>query len=65
MNTTESEDGSIGALREALTVCAAAGMSGVLRVTGDPGGTIHLADGQVAAIETSGAPSPEVLLLRL
>ena len=64
MNTTESEDGSIGPLREALTVCAAAGMSGVLRVTGDPGGAIHLAGGQVAAIETSGAPSPEVLLLR-
>jgi len=45
-------------------VCAAAGMSGVLRVTGDPGGAIHLADGSVAAIETPGAPSPEVLLLR-
>ena len=45
-------------------VCAAAGMSGVLRVTGDPGGAIHLADGRVTAIETPGAPSPEVLLLR-
>ena len=39
-------------------------MSGVLRVTGDPGGAIHLAEGKVAAIETPGAPSPEVLLLR-
>jgi hypothetical protein len=45
-------------------VCAAAGMSGVLRVTGEPGGAIHLADGLVTAIETPGAPSPEVLLLR-
>ena len=64
MNTTESEDGSVGPLREALTVCAAAGMSGILRVTGDPGGAIHIADGLVAAIETPGAPGPEVLLLR-
>lgn len=45
-------------------VCSAAGMSGVLRVTGNPGGAIHLADGRVVAIETPGAPSPEVLLLR-
>lgn len=28
------------------------------------GGAIHLADGRVAAIQTPGAPSPEVLLLR-
>lgn len=45
-------------------MCAAAGMSGALRVTGKPGGAIHLADGLVVAIETPGAPSPEVLLLR-
>lgn len=45
-------------------VCSAAGMSGVLRVTGAPGGAIHLADGLVVAIETPGAPNPEVLLLR-
>jgi hypothetical protein len=45
-------------------VCSAAGMSGVLRVTGVPGGAIHLADGRVVAIETPGAPGPEVLLLR-
>ncbi len=64
MNTTESEDGSVGPLREALTVCAAAGMSGILRVTGHPGGAIHIADGRVAAIETPGAPGPEALLLR-
>lgn len=64
MNTEGSEDGPAGPLREALTVCAAAGMSGTLRVTGHPGGAIHLVDGRVAAIETPGAPSPEVLLLR-
>ncbi len=45
-------------------VCAAAGMPGVLCVTGNPGGAIHLADGLVTAIETPGAPGPEVLLLR-
>ena len=64
MKTPGSEDGSVGPLREALLVCAAAGMSGVLRVTGDPGGAVHLARGRVVAIETPGAPSPEVLLLR-
>ena len=41
-----------------------AGLSGTLRVTGEPGGAIHFASGRVAAIETPGAPSPEVLLLR-
>lgn len=64
MNTEGLEDGPSGPLREALTICSAAGMSGTLRVTGTPGGAIHLADGRVVAIETPGAPSPEVLLLR-
>jgi hypothetical protein len=59
-----SEDGSIGPLREALMLCAVSGTSGVLRIAGDPGGTIHLADGLVTAVETAGAPGPEVLLLR-
>jgi hypothetical protein len=59
-----SEDASVGPLREALTVCAMSGTSGVLRITGDPGGTIHLSGGLVTAIQTAGAPSPEVLLLR-
>jgi hypothetical protein len=61
---TRPEDGSLGPLREALAVCAASGTSGALRITGDPGGTICLAGGLVTAIETAGAPSPEVLLLR-
>jgi hypothetical protein len=58
-----SQDASVGPLREALTVCAASGMSGVLRITGDPGGTIHLADGLITTIDTAGAPGPEALLL--
>jgi hypothetical protein len=64
MNIAISEDDLVGPLREALAVAAVAGMSGALRVTGDPGGTIHLADGRVVGIETPGAPGPEVLLLR-
>jgi hypothetical protein len=64
MNTAGSPDGAAGPLREALMICQAAGMSGVLRVTGNPGGAVHLADGLVAAVETPGAPGPEVLLLR-
>jgi hypothetical protein len=48
----------------ALLECAYAGFSGVLRVAGPPSGTIYLADGRVAGIETPGAPSAEVILLR-
>jgi hypothetical protein len=51
-------------LRETLIECSAARMSGMLHVSGEPGGTIHLAGGMVAAIQTPGAPSPEVILLR-
>jgi len=64
MQNQGSENGAAGPLREALTACTAAGLSGTLRVTGEPGGAIHLAGGRVSAIETPGAPSPEVLLLR-
>lgn len=49
---------------EALTGCAATGLNGVLEVTGRPGGVIHLAAGAVTAIQTPGAPSAEVILLR-
>jgi hypothetical protein len=58
------DDGLSGALREALTECAASNLSGLLLVAGDPGGVIHLAEGGVAAIQTPGAPSAEVILLR-
>jgi hypothetical protein len=64
MPTRRTIQGPSGLLRESLTNCASAGVSGVLQVTGAPGGTIHLAEGTVAAIQTPGAPSPEVILLR-
>jgi hypothetical protein len=51
-------------LQQLLLDCAAQRRSGVLRVMGEPGGVIHLADGQVTAIHTPGAPDPEVILLR-
>jgi hypothetical protein len=52
------------ALERLLQDCAAQRRSGVLRVSGDPGGTVYLADGKVTAISTPGAPDPEVILLR-
>ncbi len=51
-------------LRDGLLYCAAQGVSGLLRVTGEPGGTIYLSSGNVTAIDTPGAPGPEVILLR-
>jgi hypothetical protein len=51
-------------LGRALLDCAAERASGVLRVTGEPGGTIHLTDGRITAISTPGAPDPEAILLR-
>jgi hypothetical protein len=59
-----AEDDLSGEFRDALAACAVSGLSGMLLVTGDPGGVIHLADGAIAAIQTSGAPSAEVILLR-
>jgi hypothetical protein len=53
-----------GKLADALRECAAARFTGVLRVDGRPGGTIHLTDGMISACETSGAPGLEVILLR-
>jgi len=64
MMSAGSEVGSVGPVREALAVCAASRMSGALRLTGNPGGTIYLNAGLVVGIETPGAPGPEVLLLR-
>jgi hypothetical protein len=57
-------DGPVGPLGAALADCASAGFSGVLHVIGAPGGTIHLVEGSVAAIETPWSPSAEVILLR-
>jgi hypothetical protein len=64
MMITGPEAASVGPLREALMICTASGAAGSVRITGDPGGTIHLSDGLVTAVETAGAPGPEVLLLR-
>lgn len=47
-----------------LLDCGADRATGVLHVAGQPGGTVHLADGMVVAIDTPGAPGPEVILLR-
>jgi len=52
-----------GLLRQALLDCAADRLSGVLRVAGKPGGTIHFSNGRIVAAETPGAPSLEVILL--
>jgi hypothetical protein len=61
MDVTDLADGKLAAV---LRECAAARFTGVLRVDGQPGGTIHLADGMISACETSGAPGLEVVLLR-
>lgn len=53
-----------GPLRQALLDCEANHLSGVLLVTGQPGGAIHFSDGRVTAALTPGAPGLEVILLR-
>jgi hypothetical protein len=58
------QSAAFGLLGEALLGCAADRLSGTLLVSGEPGGTIHVVDGGVAAIDTPGAPGPEVVLLR-
>ena len=64
MATQAAEDDLFGRLRTALSECAVSKLSGTLLVTGDPGGVIHLAGGAIAAVQTPGAPSAEVILLR-
>ncbi|MGW2719447.1 MarR family transcriptional regulator [Streptomyces sp. NPDC001492] len=51
-------------LTRALAACGRDGWTGVLRVSGAPGGVLHLRDGLVVAAESPGAPGPETLLLR-
>ncbi|WP_071280894.1 MULTISPECIES: hypothetical protein [unclassified Streptomyces] len=53
-----------GVLYLALAQCRAARTTAALRVEGRPGGTFHLRRGGVVAVETSGAPGVEALLLR-
>ena len=64
MRSWGPSDGTAGPLGAALADCAAAAFSGVLHVIGAPGGTMYLAGGRVAAIETPWSPSAEVILLR-
>jgi hypothetical protein len=47
-----------------LAACGRDGFTGELRASGSPGGTFHLRDGLVVAVESPGAPGPEALLLR-
>jgi hypothetical protein len=49
---------------DALREYAATRFTGVIRVEGQPGGTIYLRGGDISGCETSGAPSLEVVLLR-
>lgn len=51
-------------LAPALAGCGHEGFTGELWVAGQPGGTFHLRDGLVVAVESPGAPGPEALLLR-
>ncbi|GAA3829920.1 hypothetical protein GCM10022403_073950 [Streptomyces coacervatus] len=51
-------------LARALAACWRERWTGVLRVSGSPGGILHLQDGLVVAAESPGAPGPETLLLR-
>ncbi|MGW0883584.1 MarR family transcriptional regulator [Streptomyces sp. NPDC002671] len=53
-----------GLLSHTLTECARNAVTGALRVSGRPGGSFHLRDGLVVAVESPGAPGPEALLLR-
>lgn len=56
--------GPLGSFGAALLTLVTARASGVLHVTGEPGGTIYLTDGGITAITTPGAPDPEAVLLR-
>ncbi|WP_214110202.1 hypothetical protein [Acrocarpospora catenulata] len=55
------DPGPVGAM---LLEHGQAGLSGVLRVAGTPGGTVFLRDGLVVAASTPASPGPESLLLR-
>ncbi|WP_261989131.1 MarR family transcriptional regulator [Streptomyces sp. uw30] len=51
-------------LSRALSEVATGLCTGELRVSGRPGGTFHFRNGLVVAVESPGAPGPDVLLLR-
>ncbi|MEY9964011.1 hypothetical protein ABIA33_002045 [Streptacidiphilus sp. MAP12-16] len=51
-------------LVQTLSRCPDKQLSGVLQVSGDPGGVLHLMGGEVTAVDTPGAPDAATLLLR-
>ncbi|WP_406442615.1 MarR family transcriptional regulator [Streptomyces sp. NBC_01613] len=51
-------------LARALDACGREGWTGLLRVSGSPGGILHLREGLVVCVESPGAPGAEALLLR-
>src|SRR5262245_29083225 len=51
-------------LARALAACGREGWTGALRVSGSPGGVLHLRHGLIVAAESPGSPGPEALLLR-
>ncbi|MFG2788705.1 MarR family transcriptional regulator [Streptomyces sp. NPDC048419] len=51
-------------LARALAACGREGWTGALRVSGAPGGVLHLRHGLIVAAESPGSPGPEALLLR-
>ncbi|MEU3789448.1 hypothetical protein [Streptomyces fructofermentans] len=53
-----------GLLSRTLAECGQGAVTGVLQVSGKPGGVFHLRDGFVVAAESPGSPGPEALLLR-
>lgn len=55
---------SVRELVEELAQAAATARTGVLRVTGEPGGDLHIVHGQVVTIDTPGAPGVRELLSR-
>jgi hypothetical protein len=61
---TSPADSGPPRLEQTLISFARLRASGLLRVTGEPGGVVHLEDGRITAISTPGAPDPEAILLR-
>jgi hypothetical protein len=59
-----SSPGTSPELRQLLLVAVTTRATGLLRVEGEPGGVLHLADGLITAVSTPGAPGPETILLR-
>lgn len=51
-------------LGRALTECRREGITGTLRMSGNPGATFHMRQGSIIAVDTPGAPGPDAILLR-